>query len=94
MRVHVFNIDDVMSSGLIWLGVSIGMHAFPSNQDASSLWHSAGKAARKLHPLALLSYPLVIIVYTLNLLRFFWADLLYGLAIGLGLPLLLLKQVV
>jgi hypothetical protein len=92
MRVNVFNIADPLSYGIIWLGISIGMHAFPSNQDASQLWHSAGQAARRLHPLAILSYPLVIAVYVANVLRVLWFDLIYGLAVGLGLPLLLLEK--
>ncbi len=93
MRVNVFEIEDPLSYALIWLGISIGMHAFPSNQDASQLWHAAAQAARNFHPLAILSFPLVIAVYVANVLRFFWFDLIYGVAVGLGLPLLLLKQI-
>src|SRR3989442_10043539 len=38
--VMVFNQEDPLSYFLIWLGISIGMHAFPSNQDAQNLWSS------------------------------------------------------
>ncbi len=92
MRVRIFNLGDPLSYLLLWLGVSVGMHAFPSNQDASSLWQAAGQAAKGMHPLALISYPLVIVIYIANVLRFFWFDYIYGLAIGLGLPEILLKQ--
>ena len=42
--------------------------------------------------LALVSFPLVVLIYVGNLLSFFWADALYGLAIGLALPELLLTR--
>jgi hypothetical protein len=92
MRIQVFEMGDPLSYVLAWLGVSIGMHAFPSIQDASQLWGAATQSVRSLHPLAILSFPLVISIYVANLLRFFWADLIYGLAVGLGLPLLLMEK--
>jgi hypothetical protein len=91
--VYSFDHSDPLSFFLIWLGISIGMHAFPSNQDASQLWEQALKKAKDLHPLALLSLPLVGLVYVMNIGRFFWLDALYGVGVGLGLPLLLLKAI-
>jgi hypothetical protein len=84
--VRIFGRQDPLSLVLLWLGLSIGMNAIPSTQDASSLWTQARKAAGRLNPLALLTLPLVVVVYVANLARFFWADLLYGVAIGLLLP--------
>jgi len=91
--VRLFGREDPLSMFLLWLGVSIGMHAIPSTQDASSLWTQARKAAGRLNPLALLSLPLVVLIYVANLARFFWADLLYGVAIGVGLPQLVWEYV-
>jgi hypothetical protein len=91
LRVSVFEIGDPISYVLMWLGLSIGMHSFPSNQDASSLWDAAKTAARGFNPLALLSFPLVIAVYVANVLRILWFDLIYGAAVGIGLPALLLR---
>ena len=93
LPVKVFGRADLLSYFLIWLGVSIGMHAFPSTQDASVLWHQAGAAAKRLNPLAVVSFPLVILMYIVNFGRFFWLDAVYGAAIGLGLPLLVLERV-
>lgn len=90
--VKVFGQADPISYFLIWLGISIGMHAFPSTQDAKVLWQHARKAATTLNPLAILSFPLVVVIYIANGLRFFWADYLYGLALGFILPEVLLKQ--
>jgi len=90
--VRIFHHDDPLSWFLIWLGISIGMHAFPSNHDAKSLWVQAKKRAGSLQPLALLAFPLVILTYAGNILSIVWADYLYGLAIGFLLPEYLLGR--
>ncbi len=91
LPLRVFGVEDPLSFVLIWLGVSIGMHAIPSNQDASVLWRQAGAAARRMNPLALISFPLVILINLVNLGRIVWLDAIYGAAIGLGLPMLVLE---
>ena len=83
---RVFHREDFVCYFLLWLGVSIGMHAFPSTQDAKVLWSQATAAARRLNPLAVLSLPLVVVIYAANVGSIFWLDFIYGLAIGLGLP--------
>jgi hypothetical protein len=92
--VRVFGQTDLISYFWLWLGVSIGMHAFPSTQDARVLWGAAKKAAKTRNMLALASFPLVVLVYAANLLSFFWFDAIYGLAIGLALPELILNRLV
>lgn len=91
--VRIFDRPDPVSYFLLWLGLSIGMHAFPSTQDAKVLWHYARNAASKLNPLAILTFPIVVIIYVANLGSFFWLDLIYGFAIGLGLPEYVLNHV-
>jgi hypothetical protein len=87
---QVFGLASPLSYGLLWLGVSIGMHAFPSNQDGRELLRHARAAARGGNLLAILSFPLVGLIYAANLLSIFWLDYFYGLAVGIGLPRLLL----
>jgi hypothetical protein len=87
--VQFFNVGGPWQYFLMWLGLSIGMHAFPSNQDAWNLFTHAKKAAGSLSPLALLSFPLVVVIVIGNVLSIVWADLLYGIALGIGLPSLL-----
>ena len=89
--VRVLGLEHPLSYVLLWLGVSIGMHAFPSIQDASGLWHAAKKAASGGNVLAIISFPLVIVICAANVLSFFWLDYLYGIGIGLGLPALILR---
>ncbi|PGF18288.1 hypothetical protein CP556_09220 [Natrinema sp. CBA1119] len=63
-----------------WLGLSIGMHAFPSRGDANVLW-TRSRAEWRRSPRVLLGVPIVIVIYVANLLSWLWADVLY--AIGL-----------
>jgi hypothetical protein len=92
--VRVFGLEDPLSYVLIYLGVSIGMHAFPSTQDAAVLWRDAKKAAGTMNPLAVLSFPVVILIYIANGLSVVWFDYIYGFAIGFLLPELLFEKLV
>jgi hypothetical protein len=90
--VRVFGETSLLSYFLLWVGLSIGMNAFPSTGDAQVLWRSAKKSVADRNPLAIISFPLVIAIYATNILRFFWLDYAYGVAIGLGLPQLILNK--
>jgi hypothetical protein len=90
--VKIFDRMDPFSAVLMWLGVSIGMHAFPSNQDVMQLWNQAKEAAQRFNVLAIISFPLILLILLADLARFFWFDAIYGVAIGLGLPALVLKE--
>ena len=93
LPMRVFGIEDPISYVLMWLGISIGMHAFPSTGDANVLWVEARKAAKNWNPLAIVSLPLVGVIYVDNLLSIFWFDYLYGILIGFLLPEFLLNHV-
>jgi hypothetical protein len=79
---RIFGVSDPVAWFWIWLGISIGMHAFPSTHDAQALWHHAKQGAREMRPLALLSLPLVIVIVLGNLLSVVWFDAFYAFAIG------------
>jgi hypothetical protein len=91
--LRIFGRSDLLSYFLLWLGVSIGMHAFPSTQDAKVLLQEARLAAARLNPLAILSFPLVVVIYLANFGSIFWLDYFYGLALGLALPEYVLNYV-
>ncbi len=76
---------------LAWLGISIGMHAIPSNQDVSNVYNAAKEELGKGNYLVVLCYPMVLAVYIFNFLRFFWIDLIYALAVGFGIASLYFK---
>ena len=71
---------------LLWLGLSIGMHSFPSDQDMSHISLSSKAAIKEggtyLHYLA---FPFVWLVWIANKLRVIWFDLIWAiLLISLG----------
>lgn len=90
LPMRVFGVESPLSYFLLWLGISIGMHAFPSTGDGYNLYQQSRKAASSGNILAILSLPLVAFIYVANIGRIFWLDYVYGAAIGLGLPALIL----
>jgi hypothetical protein len=83
--------NDPLAYFFYWLGLSIGMHAFPSTEDLKHIWKLAPARAKSGNLLAVVSLPLVAVLYVLNFARFFWADLGYGIAIGILGPLAMFK---
>lgn len=91
LPVWEFGVSDPAAYFFYWLGLSIGMHAFPSTEDLKSLWGLTSTEVKKFNALALASVPLIGILYVLNFARVVWADLGYGLAVGILAPLALFK---
>ncbi len=89
--MRVFGRQDFLSYFWMWLGISIGMHAFPSTQDATNLWNQAKAEVAKKNPIAVVGFPLVVLIFIGNILSFFWLDVAYGVALGWGLPALIFK---
>jgi hypothetical protein len=88
LPVIKFGEGDLLDYLLIWLGVSIAMHAIPSTGDAKSLWHSMNGPGVSWGVRFAVA-PIVGIIYLAALGRVFWLDLVYGLAVAIGLPTLL-----
>lgn len=74
---------------LMWVGFSVGMHAFPSNQDMDNFVNVV-KAGKKVGLLYLVAIPFALIVKLANVLKFLWFDLIYAVAISFVIPLMLL----
>lgn len=74
---------------LIYLGVSIAMHAFPSTGDGDAVWHALKEEGTPLW-LKILGYPLVGLIYLGSIGSFVWLDVLYGVGVAIGLPKLLI----
>jgi hypothetical protein len=89
MPIKFFDIEHPLSYFLIWLGVSIGMHAIPSNQDANNVYDQAKEKIKDKNILAIVSFPIIGLIYVFNVMRFLWADVIYGVAIGIGIPSLI-----
>lgn len=89
---RVFGQESLVSYFWIWLGISVGMHAFPSTHDAQGLWAQAKAAVGKGQVLALLAFPLVVLIVLGNLLSVVWFDAFYAFGIGFLLPEMLLRR--
>ena len=76
---------------LIWLGVSIAMHAFPSTGDAKGIWKTASSSSTPIVVRAV-AVPIVGLIYVGAVGSFFWLDLIYGGFIALATPSLLVSM--
>lgn len=74
---------------LIWLGLSIAMHSFPSTGDANSIWRAMWMKGTPLL-VRLVALPVILIIYLGAIGSFFWLDLIYGVAVAFFLPRYLL----
>jgi hypothetical protein len=86
------NVTDVPGVFVLlgWLGISIGMHAFPSPQDAANFSAAVRTSGRGfLHVVASAFQGLVWIAH---FLRFFWFDLIYAVFIA-SIPALIVLGV-
>ena len=94
--VPVFELELVDPVGyfLTWLGISIGMHAFPSTHDLQNIRRLAWPAVKRGDVAAVAMLPVLGVFLVANLATVFWADLLYGLAVGVGLPRLVTQWLV
>jgi hypothetical protein len=91
LPVWELKVFDPLAYFFYWLGLSIGMHAFPSTTDLSHLWASAPALAKQGNLLAILSLPLVAVLVVLNYARVVWADLGYGIAVGILGPIAIFR---
>ncbi|MFN8242622.1 MAG: DUF3267 domain-containing protein [Ferruginibacter sp.] len=89
LPVFSFNSANPLDYLLIYLGVSIAMHAFPSTGDGNQIWNALKEPGTPAW-LRIIGYPLVGLIYIGSIGSFLWLDLLYGVAIAIGLPKLLI----
>jgi hypothetical protein len=85
-----FNDGTPLDYVLIYLGVSIAMHAFPSRGDANSMWSSFKEGKSNIFEKILVA-PIMGFIYIGAIGSMVWLDALYGAAVALGLPQLIIK---
>lgn len=90
--VPVFNFASgtLLDYFMIWLGVSIAMHSFPSVGDAKSILEAL-KTMDSPFALKLLLYPIIGLIYIGSYGSIVWLDLLYGVGISLLIPNLIIS---
>jgi len=87
VKFHQSNPADFL---LIYLGVSIAMHAFPSTGDAKTIWSSFEKKGNWLA--RFLVAPIIGLIYLGAVGSFIWLDLIYGVGVTIGLPEVVIKM--
>lgn len=73
--------ETFMGKFLLWLGISIGMHAFPSDGDAKVLLKES-KRHMKNNKLAIIGYPFAYLFELTSVLSIIWFDLLYAMLLA------------
>ncbi len=71
----------VLAAIALWLGVSVSLQAFPSRGDARSLWQVTNRHIRHGNVLAIVGYPVVGMIYLVNMLRRLGLDWAYACAL-------------
>jgi hypothetical protein len=74
---------------LLWLGISIAMHAFPSTGDAQGMRRAVSSPSASSWA-RIVGYPVVALIYVGAVGKVLWLDLAYGFAVALLLPRLLI----
>jgi len=87
-----FHSGDALDYFLLWLGVSIAMHSFPSTGDAQSIWATVS-AKEAPWWTKLFGMPIVGLIYLGAVASIFWIDLIYGIAVAGFLPKLIVNLV-
>jgi hypothetical protein len=77
---------------LIWLGVSIAMHSFPSTGDAASIWKKVTEPGHSIW-LKIVGVPLVGLIWAGAVGSVFWLDAIYGAFIACFLPGILVHAI-
>src|SRR6185503_16273387 len=90
LPVFEFDTATLLDYVLIYLGVSIAMHAFPSTGDANSIWHAINEKDTPFW-VKIIGYPVVGLIYIGSLGSMFWLDLIYGIAIAFLIPKLIVQ---
>lgn len=85
IAVFDFGSGDALDALLIWLGVSIAMHAFPSIGDARTILHTLRTRKTSL-PTKLVGIPIFALIYIGASASMIWLDVIYGAVVAMLLP--------
>ena len=77
----------------VWLGLSIGIHAFPTWRDADNLWDLTRQEARGRGIAVRLTLPILLFLRLARRLSNYGFDLAYATLIGIGIPLAILSRI-
>lgn len=89
--VFMFNDGSPFDFLLLYLGLSIAMHAFPSTTDAKVMWEAIWHGKDTPRWLKIITVPITGLIYAGAMGSVIWLDLVYGMGIAFGLPILIIK---
>lgn len=90
--VFLFDEGTLLDYMLLYLGMSIAMHAFPSTGDATVMWHTIWRGENVPVWLKIITVPVTVLIYLGALGSRVWLDLIYGMGVAFGLPILIVKH--
>ncbi len=76
---------------IMWIGISITMHAFPSTGDAKNIWESVTAKETPIG-IKIIGVPIVGLIYLGAIGSVVWLDLIYGIAVSGAIPFLMIKM--
>jgi hypothetical protein len=85
IQVIQFEAGSPLDYTLIWLGVSVAMHAFPSTGDANTLRDAVAAPGVPLG-VKMAAYPIVGLILLGAIGSLIWLDALYGVGVALAVP--------
>jgi hypothetical protein len=91
LPVFKFDTGGLIDYLLIYLSISIAMHAFPSTGDANSIWHALKETDTPIWA-KIVGCPIVGLIYIGSVGSMIWLDLIYGIGIAVGLPNLIINM--
>lgn len=77
----------------LWIGLSIGAHAFPPSRDCGNLWDLARLEVRNHGAGVRLTFPLVALLRIAQKLSLFGFDVAFAVLVGIGIPWVLLDRI-
>ena len=89
LPVALFNSGNLFDYIQLYFAISIGMHAFPSTTDASTMWNGIWHGDNTPVWLKILLLPVMGLILLGAIGSMFWLDLVYGVLLAIGLPLLI-----
>lgn len=84
-----FGSANLLDYFLIWLGVSVAMHSFPSTGDAKSIWKSVWGTETSIFA-KIVATPIVGLIFIGAAGSVVWLDLIYGAGVAMAIPNLLI----
>ena len=85
-----YSLSAIGNCFLIWIGVSIAMHSFPSTGNAKNIWQSIKSEETSLLT-KIIGTPIVMLIYIGAAGSVIWLDLIYGVAVVMFIPNMIVR---